>query len=378
MAFVDMKPEVKNKVPKKVLLVERYQHAKNFIGGGVERLIWTDDELLNRPSITLKKFSSTAIRPVIKFLLNALAGGVSERAIGSILLISWNMINVDGDGVFPVDPEGGSPEDVDLKDLNTHVSYPVVSQGMDFSKVDDTTFHQAGSYLAASLLKLFTKEPRSWTKAYDHIKNSYQKFYDIEFPLGDLIVPDSVIDHIHSHFATKDVYRNTLGYLLYHMSGVSSCQGMIRMLFGQHLANTGMHSISLFLAAAHAGKFESYVLMSALHSRLTVKALETIMYIGAHYLSDPPPEAEKGTWRYSRLYDEKMFLSLQTKNCRELTCILAHLCEHFGVQGAGNILDIAVLRPLSKETQTLLARVAWNIYQTTLMEDTDNPMYKEL
>ncbi|DAZ90718.1 TPA_asm: nucleocapsid protein [Frullania virus 1] len=363
--------------PKDLVRLEIFQGVSRITAGGVSKSDWVDDRLKGRAGITLKQLKKEELKAVCFTFMKGLHEGVSDHTIASILVLAWNIKGPGPDGgalIFPSESKGNNMQSKDLGSQAKHIYYPAVGYKFVEPTCSEDEFIKGATFVAASMLKLFTKEPSSWIKAIDHIRNSFMKFHQMEFPFLFGPVHETVISNIHTSFANKPVFKNTLAGIIYHLSDVETDRGMLRMLFEQHIANTGLHAFGLFIAAASSSRLEVEELLSALHSRMTSAALITIHEILLNFEQNPSNERIRKTWKFSRLFDSDMFSTLQTKNCKELTCILAKLCEKYGHSGMGNILDIAVLRTLPDESKARYDKVATNIFDMATYDD-ENPMF---
>ena len=168
-------------------------------------------------------------------------------------------------------------------------------------------------------------------------------------------------------FTCRDIFKHTLKSFLYCFEDLGGNQQIVRVLFEQHLAFTGMHAYPLFTSACAGLHVESGELLALLDPRMTRSALPVIQEILNNHELPTSEELrlkrKRKTWRYARLFDANVFADLQTKNCRELVLILAYINEALGTGGSGNLLDIHHIRMMSDCEKERYKRVANNIIE---------------
>jgi len=56
---------------------------------------------------------------------------------------------------------------------------------------------RAYSYMACSLLKLFTRSVQNYSNSLNHTRASYRKFYGTDFPIHQIVIPAKAAEAIH-------------------------------------------------------------------------------------------------------------------------------------------------------------------------------------
>ncbi|DAZ90836.1 TPA_asm: nucleocapsid protein [Streptoglossa virus 1] len=333
---------------------------------GMSNMDWYDDKLLEFRSLRLEKFDQFKLQSTSISVLGDLMSGISERTVGNILLLSWNLKSTaDGQDVFPSECKGISPDFEPVSSLSKVVSYKGTSIFETPDNINDAELIKCACYISASLLRLFTKSVRSYEKAIEsHIKESYHKFYRTGFPLPTFIPDKKCLEGIAVMFSSHEKFRNTLGKILYHFGDLTHDKGLCIMLFEQHVGMTGMHAVSLFLRSCAALPATVEELVSALWHRSTKRGLQALIELILRFMksSEIKTTQSRQTWRYARLFGNEYFLSLQTRQNVPLVCILAHLCRYLGVAGNQNILDIARIQALPDETKIIYQTWAHRIH----------------
>jgi hypothetical protein len=207
---------------------------------------------------------------------------------------------------------------------------------------------QAVAYIAGSALRLITKPPENYMKAFDHISRSYRNFYREEFPI-EMTLDAACVRGTHD-LLQQEILKNSVIPFLFHFDELEgNDKRMCKMLYEQHLSYAGIHAYPLFITAAETLELDADVLMALLNHRTTSDGLEVIQHILDQY--ECPHEkhgsnAERQekhlhrTWKYARLFDESVFAELQTKNSAFLVTVLAYLNRILGTSRAENVLRI--------------------------------------
>ncbi|CAH2618934.1 N putative nucleocapsid protein [Tree fern varicosa-like virus] len=365
----------------KLVITDRYKGAPKVTAAGVNKMDWNDKMLVNLGGIELEDTDVDQIAANCMPLMESLVTGVSEQHVGQMMQVAWNLRGPSGkQRSFPDSKLFQGARCKSITTLpNTVVQPTGLTADIKVSK-DPELNGKAIAYVCCSLLRLFTKSPENYGKAWDHITGSFYKFYQVNFPLTNFRPSPVVLNQISMMLQTKLIFRNTLAGFLYTFYSVGNDKGLCRMLFEQHVACTGMHSYSLFIRSCAASRLDPEELMQLLDHRFTREPLEAIHTILTDFEDKPAPERALRTWKYARLYDETNFAVLQTRNCKELTCILAYLCENLGIQGNGNILSIAQLVNISEEAKKRYKKAADRIHQYATSGDEatyKNPVFAD-
>nr|DAZ90808.1 TPA_asm: nucleocapsid protein [Sciadopitys virus 1_Chi] len=347
----------------------RYSAATtNFSASGVSKTDWTDSQLSSLEGFKLITMSEKDLCKEVKDLIPKLETGISERSAGRIIGLAWNLL-CPGKKFQRVFPDKNDCQKITSSDI-TSLDDTVISQGSASSNIawgkSDLETCQAGAYICAALLRLFTKSPDNFKTAQQEIKNSFQKFYQVTFPITPFTVRDAVITDLHSLYQNISIFRSSLAGLLYHFQETTDGQGVATLTFELHLQNTGMHVWPMFQDVCGSLHASSIEMLSALDIKATRKALDCILAIivnfeGAATTLQATDRARK-TYKYSRIYDKNMFADIQTKNCRPLALILGNLKKMSSPRGTGDVLDMVALKNIDQDIKDMYKKFAKGIY----------------
>nr|DAZ90818.1 TPA_asm: nucleocapsid protein [Senecio virus 1] len=361
-------------------VLDRYDAVPYVTSAGVTKTDWTDTEILDNGALPLTIPDERTTALLVKKLLDGITGAMTEEDVYGILLLTWNMrseLNAKT-RIFPgraPGPTTANPAELSkLESLSKGAGNTFLVPEND---EDLPEFNRAGCYYAASLVKLFTKDSDSWVKAQTHLAESYKKFTDSPFPFAGILVWLQSVEVVHRMFQTKPVFKKTLGQILYALGQIEEGRGMTMMLFEQHLAYTGLHSVSLFCKAIVGLRTSPTKLLTALHTASLEPALDQLAEIITKYMGSNEEGIRRETYKYARLYNSNMFSLLQTKNCTDLTCILGHLNKMCGVPGTDGVLQIVAISSMSEDAKQVYSKIAGNIFRYFKVTESaiQNPMY---
>nr|DAZ90657.1 TPA_asm: nucleocapsid protein [Asplenium virus 1] len=369
-----------SKKKKMIKMNPLYQSTSEIVSVIPEKLKWEDDQMINLDGVGLESLDVSEICHCGIPCLKALVTGISETAAASYIILAWNLLCPGDvyDRIFPMVDITSSFSTFRLDHMSDTIINPTNEQESWIIENDELHLAQGITYISASLIRLITKESINYSKAIPHLMMNFYKFYKKQFPIGNFSVNSRCLEVLRSMYQTDSRLKNSTTGLLYYYDELSTHKGLCRMLYEQHLSYTGLHAFPLFIQAVAKTHLTPSELLSALDCRKTRKSLLVISLLINDYEVKPNEERSRRTYKYARIWDPEMFSSLQTKNCTELVCILAYLNKMVGTQGAGNILDIAMVRNLADETQVFCKGVANNIYRAAMDidgEDEQNPMF---
>ncbi|DAZ90746.1 TPA_asm: nucleocapsid protein [Luffa virus 1] len=402
-------PEIKEaqvvgqKIPTKPVEKEVVDHAKLIEGvtlvlrndlddpgellpDAVNEKRWTDNELLIRGGIKIGIYTDTELLPMALGFWKMLAQEVSNRSVGYMMILAWNLRSPTspGDTVFEPDQYFSSGMDVDVASLSSKIIVSGVKECPAVTELDTTELVSASCFIAASLLRLFTKRSDSWEKAYpSHLPEGYYKFYKETYPIPSFTPDPACVSAIAQTLQNLPVFSGTLGRFLYHYHSLKGDKGICTMLFEQHIGLTGMHALNLFIRVVTELHITPMQLASACWHRMTGDAIRKIMHVLTHANKEkgvPGKENERATWRYARIFGHEYFVLLQSKNCKALICVLAYLCELLGQTGNQDILNIAAISRIPEETRAMYRRWALTIHTFFTMgadASENNPMTRK-
>lgn len=139
------------------------------------------------------------------------------------------------------------------------------------------------SYVATSMLRLFTKSPANYVRAWNHIKGGFQKFYGREMEVQLPSPNEAAMKGLADWFALEPKAKQTLYRLLYIGNSTEDHEGLKkRFLYEIHLSNTGMHLSSMFVDLCSILNCNTEVLLQAINVKeyeRQVKCLTALLTI---------------------------------------------------------------------------------------------------
>ncbi|KAJ0960657.1 hypothetical protein J5N97_001446 [Dioscorea zingiberensis] len=277
--------------------------------------MWTDNKLMNRSGVKLKRLEDSFIIPYGEEFLKMMMDGNSEFSVAMILRFAWNTISpTTWKHMFPETDPTATRADVNPSSLSTvhqRRPHPLLERPIQsyFMPVLPIPAICAITYTAMSLLRLFTMSPNSYLRSWTQIKGAFFANYGFEFPYRWYIPSKESLEEICSHFNRKEIFKNGLTGLLHMHEKISTDR------------------IEGLLVWAPPGIFQSTCIPSVYECRCLQ------------------------TWKYARIYETHCFDSLDTSKCRRLVAVLAHLvklCQTVGRYDE-DVLHISALERLSAE-----------------------------
>lgn len=204
------------------------------------------------------------------------------------------------------------------------------------------------SYVATSMLRLFTKSPANYVRAWNHIKGGFQKFYGREMEVQLPSPNEAAMKGLADWFALEPKAKQTLYRLLYIGNSTEDHEGLKkRFLYEIHLSNTGMHLSSMFVDLCSILNCNTEVLLQAINVKeyeRQVKCLTALLTI----LLSNSSQHERKMWKYGRIFDETFMADIQTKACPKLVYVFAEALKEEKPNKYSNVLQIAQLSDVSE------------------------------
>nr|AAW82343.1 coat protein [Varicosavirus lactucae] len=351
----------------KLKMLEAFSDVVEITGKTAGKESWDDESTIAMPSYKLSVLSDADAVREVKIFLTGLFVRSSPRAIAAALIMTWNMRSVDPVAVriFPAKDKGKDTADVDVKNLEVAgVDYIDAMVETNVKDVSDIEIIRAGAFIAASTLKMFAKSFTGWTQAWEHkhIQKRYADFCKTEYPFKEFTTNTKCAETMYEAYQGQKLYQGILGRILFRLGNVQDPR-QIKMLFDQHLANTGMHIIPQFTNAQLSIGATTAGLLSALNYGQNFGTLMQLKKLINESLSKPPGPDNRATWRFARIFDPSVFQTLQTKYCADTVAILANINSMGKLSTeTSNPLNIAVLKQMAPERKRYTRQVAKNIY----------------
>ncbi|RDX64086.1 hypothetical protein CR513_57399, partial [Mucuna pruriens] len=258
----------------------------------------------------------------------------------------------DGSYVFDVDPEIVSEDDSTCDELSERVNSAGRGYEVIRSTNSDDVDAKASSYLAASLLRLFTKSDENYVRAFNHITSNYQNFYGTSFPMTVAQLTIEGIRTLIHLFSHQRILKNTLFKFLYSNGGSTKAEGMRKFLFDLHLANTGMHFVSIFIRLCSKMNCPPGLVLTILDAPEYERQVNCMLSM-LHLITRTDEGHQKKMWKYGRIFNDAFMAPLQTKACSGFVYTLACALKKESSQSNQNILNIAQFSDLSDDRKRI-------------------------
>nr|DAZ90737.1 TPA_asm: nucleocapsid protein [Linum virus 1] len=206
------------------------------------------------------------------------------------------------------------------------------------------------AYIAASILRIWTKSAKNYILAWDHIRSGFKNFYGEEMVMVFIKPTEDTIQKLYEKWSIDEKARMTLYRFLYASESNKEYSGLKRFLFGLHLQMTGLHAVNILLGlvkALHCSPGE--VLKSLLVDEFTTP-IENLFTIIELYMSKDN-QHKRGMWRYARLFEQKFMCTLQTRSCPRFVYILASMLHYENPTTHKGILQIVQLKDLNPDVK---------------------------
>ncbi|DAF42369.1 TPA_asm: N [Pinus flexilis virus 1] len=343
----------------------------SFTASGTSKTDWNDDMLVNKPGYKLTKLLDSETSDLIKEVFPKLETGVSEKDVLKLMNIAWNARapgKIDK-RMFPEKPYaiGAMANEIETAD-DEIISTTGYRSSIKWAGKSSLLICQGGGYYALAMLRMFVKSDENMRSAKGPIREKFYSHYEKSFPMEPFEIHDTVIRTIHTLFQNRDSFKWTLAPFLYHMKDEKDgkIQGIIEATYGIHLKDAGMKCWSLFKEVAQKLNSDSAMLLTVLKIEATVKALRCIATMIRNFEGDSQTltstKRDKKTYQYARIFDNEMFLDLQTKNCIPLTLTLACLSKKVNPKGTGDVTNMMAIRGADAEVKSLYEKFSQEIY----------------
>lgn len=343
----------------------------SFTASGTSKTEWNDDTLTGSFGHKLTELSDKDLSDLVQEVFPKLETGVSERDLAKLLNIAWNA-RVPGktsERIFPKKPSAIGPMAADIGAVDAEVLDKTgYKTAINFTGISELLLCQAGGWFGMSMLRLYIRSDTNMIAAKKSIQDKFMIHYGKPFPIKNFDLNDTVIGNMHTMFQTRNSFKWTLGYFLYHMreNTDGKVQGIIETTFAMHLRDAGMKCWSLFKEVAQKLNSESALLLTTLKIEATVKGLRCMATMIRNFECDNATlianKRERKTYQYARIFDPEMFLDLQTKNCIPLTLTLANLSKKVNPRATGDIMQMMAIRGVDQEVKTIFEKFAQEIY----------------
>lgn len=341
---------------------------------------WNDKLVLRSPKIQLTTLSYDELMDNCQEAIRGLTMNMTIQRSAIILNLAWNMRSRTHarKRVFPQETQEES--DRSIEEMCTHPLDEIRETPIQipFDRIGDRgesanwELIRQFCYLCASLLRLFTKNAASWMRTRARIESEYHKLTGVKFMIPTTSLRDECLNKLENNFkASHKLFSNALGEIIYALHDLEGERRMVKMLFEDHLNNTGMHIVDLFCRAVRGMKCVPSLLMNALWKHRNDDTLCQLAQLIKTFMGSRDEDKIRETYRFARLFDSNMFSLLQTKNCLVDVCTLAHICILVDSEENQGVLQITALANLCESIKTDCSFKAKIIYD--LIMDNGRP-----
>lgn len=313
-----------------------------------------DSERLEDPALIITRMDDENVAKMGRAVIPMLASGFSSQGVGGIFILAYHLRD-------PRNPDGyvlnGYEElyaikDVTLDDMSNKVLVKVQEHQPLLGIGDIQAEAQAYSFIAASTIRMFTKSVDNFVKAFNHITLGYERFYGSRFPLTIQSPTVEALRSLAHYFNQGRAMRGTLYRLLYLGGSSDIAVGMRMFLYEIHIANTGLHIVSIFVRLCKILNCPTGILMTAINTKKYERQVRSLCRMMKLIMSDDE-DHKRRMWRFGRLFSDTFMTPIQTKSCPTLVYILAYALKSEAAKTNQDILNIVQLEDVSPEKRIL-------------------------
>ncbi|CAH9068096.1 unnamed protein product [Cuscuta europaea] len=258
-----------------------------------------------------------------------LSSGFNTEGVIGLLLLAYNLrvprtngeefvveeldprisaIDVDGETVISVQYSGAETEICCRESGNP---------------INDAIFY---CYLAASMLRLFTRSLENYIGAWTNSIARFSGFYGFTPPVHDAPIGSDSAGYFwiaFCFFFPVNRMRMTQYKILYSTGPNPKCDGLTRFLYEIHLAYTGLHAVGIFAQLCVVSlDVESELMLQVLSTREFSRQIGALSEF-VKMMTNGENGYNRKMWKYGRIFNANFMSTLQTKSCTKFVYILA-------------------------------------------------------
>ena len=202
------------------------------------------------------------------------------------------------------------------------------------------------SFIAASMLRLFTKSPRSYVKAWHQIKHGFNWFYGDEIDARLPMPNERAMKTLADWFGIHSQAKGALYRLLYIGNGSSDHEGLKRFLYDIHLSYTGLHIVNIMVQLCEVTGASAEIILKMINERgnqgrCLAEAVRLLMSTSDVH--------RRRMWKYGRIFDHTFLWNIRTSSCPNLVYAVGAALKMESPETHSGILNIFQLQDLSTE-----------------------------
>ncbi|DBA37028.1 TPA_asm: N [Geum alphacytorhabdovirus 1] len=253
-----------------------------------------------------------------------------------------------------------------IKRLEDQEAGIIASQTQPTRSTDDAN---AYCFMAALLLKLYSKSVESFMKGLESWKTRFAAWYDSSSSkITEFKPTESHITGFRTILARRpEIWSTWVWWVSYNENAKSlliTQQGLLNYVACQQYAYSGMHAYSLLVDIHEKTGMTFGKLLQYLNCPITRNGVRVAADIIRNHEITSKNASRTTYFRYSRIWNPKYFSALQSSNCRTLLYVTAKVNKMVSTQGqGGDPMEIYALKDMDEAITKRLDVVA-----TTLAE----------
>nr|DAZ90864.1 TPA_asm: nucleocapsid protein [Vincetoxicum virus 1] len=315
-----------------------------------------DTQWSTKDAIVLKMLENDEVIQLGRQLIGSLADGVSQRLVGSIFQIAFQLKRPDigtSTRLLPEVDELGKPSDFGLDALDTGKSESLGAYVAPTEEGSPEIIAQGYAYLATSLLKMFTRSAENYDKSWTHITGGFRKFYSRPIPITGVTPSLGVIRQIHDHFSISVLMKATLYRLLYNANKTGEISNVQKYLYDIHLSHTGMHAVPMAYKICLCMSCTPGDLLRVMYARRFLPQIKALVE-AFKLMKNKDANHQRQMWKYGRIFDSNFFAALQTRACPKFGFLMACILKRESAQAHAGILEIKQFEEIGEEDREKL------------------------
>nr|DBA37200.1 TPA_asm: N [Tolmeia alphacytorhabdovirus 1] len=232
---------------------------------------------------------------------------------------------------------------------------------------NSTADANAYCFLAAILLKLYSKSVESFTKAQESWAARFSAWYDTSPAKVKGFKPtEANITALRTVMARRPEIWSTWTWWVAFNDNTKGLQvthqGLLNYVACQQFAYTGMHAYSLIVDIHEKTGMTFGKLLQQMNCPVTRSGVKAVAEIIRNHEVTSKNPARSTYFRYSRIWNTKYFSALQSTNCRTLLYVAAKVNKIVSTQGqGGDPMEIYALKDMDETMTKRLDAVATDL-----------------
>jgi hypothetical protein len=314
----------------------RYTNISDRVRLDESVMTWSDLEPGKKSTFLLKRipYDNAAVNFAAKTFIE-LFTALSDHTVGKLLFLAYNLRNSAGEHLFedPCDELIDSTQLLTYDELSNKIQHRETNKSpMSLveeieDEYDIANFMTSCCFLAATYLRLYTREAQSYAASETKLKETYKNMYGREIFVTKFHPQLNTIKQVKMILGNNDIIKNTFYVFLY--AGETKKEGydIKEFCYRRHISYTGMHAYTLFLRCAEAYSVDNNFLANVLHTSHFEKYLDAIEKLINGCALNVTDTEKRLMWKFARIFERKFCTILQTKNCPSFVAVLGHLLK---------------------------------------------------